>query len=553
VANQITDGRTNVDTMESTSAPDDLTGGASGTNDTEVYYQGSSSWGYYGGTTRDGLLHDAGSAQDWSSNTFHLLVNCAIVAFLKTKSNGGLTVRFCGATVTDWFEVYVAGSDAWPTAFEGGWVQFVVDIETARSEAVTAGWTNGTTPATSAIRYVGISSQTATIMPRMVDNTWLDQITRLPDGTAGIKIEGKNGGTTDWKWDDVVSAADTGKWGTCRRGPGGSVVLNAPVQFGINDTSTHEFTDTNQVLLWDDQEFLPDDFYALSALGNSGGTTNITAGVKAGTGNDATGAQGWVVTAASGGARWSLDFDDANIDSIGIYGCSLIHSATLDLDDAANDLASVLLIDGNKAHVSNASVVRASVIAPNTADGVAYMDTDDLGDIAYSNFEFTDGHGIEILTGGPSSQNNVGNLFTGSYGGTPGDNNTPASGSNDAMIYNNAAAARTFNRSGGGTQPSFRNGTSATSDDVATINLTFTPLVAGSEVRVFDTGTSDYADAGTDSSGTSYVASVSAGAAIDYKIIYPGKLEIFVINKTFSVSQNIDVNQQTDRNYDPVD
>jgi hypothetical protein len=206
------------------------------------------------------------------------------------------------------------------------------------------------------------------------------------------------------------------------------------------------------------------------------------------------------------------------------------------------------MIDCEKAHLSNANVVRLSVVAPATADGVAFADTDDIGDIANSNFEFLDGHGIEILSGGPSTQSNIGNIFTGGYGGTPGDNNTPSSGSTDAMIYNNSADDKIFNRSGGGTLPSFRNGASATSDDVAAISLTFTPLEANSEVRLYETGTNVEID-GVENSGASFVASAGAGQSLDYKIINPGFLEIFIINVSFAASQNVQVNQQIDRNF----
>lgn len=120
------------------------------------------------------------------------------------------------------------------------------------------------------------------------------------------------------------------------------------------------------------------------------------------------------------------------------------------------------------------------------------------------------------------------------------------------MIFNNAAAARTFNRSGGGTLPSFRNGASATSDDVAAISLTFTPLETNSEVRLFETGTSTEID-GVENSGASFVASAGASQALDYKIINPGFNEIFVINVSFATSQNININQTIDRNFDRVD
>ena len=220
---------------------DDLAGSPNGTLDNEIFYQGTGSIGDYCGTSRSGMLYDAGSVQTaWANSHFYILVNCGIVGLLDTKANGGLTVRFCGNTVSDWFEFEIAGSDAWPTAFEGGWVQFVVDIEATPSA------TNGTPPATNACRYVGISYVTASTMPRMADNIWLDEIAYLPDGTAGILVEGRNGGSTDWAWDDIVAEMDTLKAATCSRGPGGSITLRTSVEFGANDATTHQFSDTNQ-------------------------------------------------------------------------------------------------------------------------------------------------------------------------------------------------------------------------------------------------------------------------------------------------------------------
>ncbi len=551
MANQITDNRTAVYAFDSTGSTDDLAGAASGNLDSppEVFIQGGASIGEVISDSVNGILFDAGSAQDWSSNVFYIWINCGIVGLLDIKANAGFTIRFCGATVTDWFEVYVGGSDSWPQAVNGGWVQFVVDIEDARAAAVigTVGGVNGTTPATTAIRYVGWSGITATVMTKMVDNTWIDEIRRLPDGSPGIIVEGRNGGSTDWNSDDIVAQLGIGI-GTFKDGPGGSYIINTPIQFGISDSTTHGFDDTNAIWLWEDQEFAPTDLYSISALGNSGGTTNVTFGIKTGSGNSATGAQGLTIQAASGGVRWAIDFDDPDLDAIGLFGSTFIHGGTFELDDVAVDIASVTMIDCDKAHLSNANVVRLNVIAPNTADGVAFCDTDDIGDIANSSFEFSDGHGIEILSGGPSSQSNIGNIFNGAYGGTPGDNNTPSSGSNDAMIYNNAAAARTFNRSGGGTLPSFRNGASATSDDVAAISLTFTPLQTNTEVRLYETGTSTQID-GVENSGASFVASAGASQALDYKLVNPGFFEINVKNVSFATSQNVNITQRVDPNF----
>ena len=408
MANQITDNRTLVFSADSTAGVDDLSGNAIGTLDTEIRIAGTASVAEYTSNSLAGLLFDAGTAQNWANNVFYLWFYCTVVGDLQTKANGGFRIRFCGANVTDWFEVFVGGSDEWPPAVNGGWVQFVVDIETARTTAIANGWTNGTVPATSAIRYIGYAAVT-TSMPRMLDNTWMDEIRRLPDGTPGIIVEGRNSGSTDWNFTDIVNQLGVGA-GTARFGDGGAVVLNTPIQFGINDTTIHGFSDTNRLIVWQNQEFIADDLYGFSALGNVGGTTNVVLGVKSGTGGDATGAQGCVISADSSGARWSMDFSDANLDNIGLYGCSFVFGGDFAFDNAAVDAATIQHI-GCLSIVIGGSVVRASVvnsasfIAVELLSGGSFLNSSISG--ADRALKYPDGPGPFTLSGTNLSNNTI--------------------------------------------------------------------------------------------------------------------------------------------------
>lgn len=445
----IVDGRTALsgfETGDTPAQPDNLAGTAGGTADTEIFIQGVRSFGYYTTTVRDGLLYDAGSAQDWSNNHFYIWVNCGVAGLLDTKANGGLSVRFCGATVTDWFEVNIAGSNDYPDAVKGGWVMLVVDIEKAKTASDRS---NGTPPATNAIRYVGITTITGGTMPRMADNTWLDAMWRLPASTAGLRVEGQAGGPTDFTWADIVAASDSGAWGTAKVGPGGAVVINTPIQFGANDAVTHGFSDTNQVILWEDWDVAAS-FYGLTVIGGSG-TQSFEAGIKTGTGDDATGAQGWTIAAAAGGQRWFFDADDANVDACDMYGCSFIHGGDFQIDSAAVSFISNTWLDCDSATVSNAEILRCAVIDANTADGVAFMTTDDLDDIVFCSFEFSDGHAVELTTPRVASQTAKGNVFTG-YG---------ADTTNDAAVYNNTGGAVTIEVTGSVPSPTYRNGAGA--------------------------------------------------------------------------------------------
>lgn len=400
MANTITDARTLLfDGGDGTGgAPVDLAGASTGTADTSTYLEGASSYTISASNSLVGMMYDAGTAQNWSSNHFYITANSGVVGLMSTKAAGGFRVRFCGATVTDFFEVYVGGNDSWPIGISGGWVNFVVDIEEA--------WTNpdntgGTKPATSAIRYVGIANLLGS-MPKMADNTWLDTIHRLPDGTAGVLIQGRNGGTTDWDSADILTQLGTGQmvfW----QGPGGSYVVNAPVQIGISDTTTHGFTDTNATWLWDDQEFVATDLYKISALGNSGGTTNVTFGSKSGTGTGATGAQGLAITANSSGVRWDLDFDDPDLDAIGFYGCSFQHGGSFQLDDVAVEAINTLFVDVTTVEATNSdlflknSYINSSTTADNGAlvwnenldvDGILDSSTFEQGTAAHHAIDF---------------------------------------------------------------------------------------------------------------------------------------------------------------------
>ena len=139
MANQILDARTLV-----TDADDDTewVGSTSPADNTDIKIQGLSSIGEQVNSSVRYCMWDAGTEQDWSNNVFYVWINCGIVGLLDLKGNGGFTIRFAGPSDSDFFEFYVGGSDSWPIAVEGGWVQFVVDIEGSQDN------TGGTPPTT---------------------------------------------------------------------------------------------------------------------------------------------------------------------------------------------------------------------------------------------------------------------------------------------------------------------------------------------------------------------------------------------------------------------
>lgn len=152
------------------------------------------------------------------------------------------------------------------------------------------------------------------------------------------------------------------------------------------------------------------------------------------------------------------------------------------------------------------------------------------------------GHAIEINT--PGTYTFSGNTFSG-YGAT---------GTTDAAIYNNSGGSVTINVSGGGSVPTYRNGTSASTTVNAAANLTLTGLVAGTEVRAY-VGTNPATStelSGIESSGTSFNFSHSVAGQAGYIQIFNVAYQPVYLPITYSGSdQTIPVQQITDRNYQP--
>jgi hypothetical protein len=118
-------------------------------------------------------------------------------------------------------------------------------------------------------------------------------------------------------------------------------------------------------------------------------------------------------------------------------------------------------------------------------------------------------------------------------------------------IFNDSGKTITISVSGG-TTPSVRNGVGATTIVNSTITLTVTPLATGSEVRAYLTGTSTAVDGTESSTGSSHALAIPSGVAVDIKIHNYTPVPytpVEIINKTFTVSQNLDPVQQVERNY----
>lgn len=551
---------------------DDGGGTMTGSVDTATFVEGASSIAARISNSRVGLLWQEDADRDWSGSVFYLWFSSGVANKLASKEAGGVTVRFTGATVTDWFEVFIDGNNT----YGGGFKMAVVDIDAARALAVGAtgspavdGAVGGTPPATTAIRRVGIMFDVTSSAPGGSDNHWVDAFWRLPAGQPGIIVSGENEAASPfvpWTWDDIVLAGDnadpTKAWGVISSADG-VIKLNTPIQFGAAGSPNvdHDFEDSLRVVAWESQ-IVPDGFYGLSFVGDGTNSQRFVMGVNGSAG------QGLTMTAAADGPRWFLDASDANINNVGLYGCSFTHTSVIDVDHISVSLFDSLLIDGQRLHHSRlasprsgANFQRNDIIAavPIYGEGspaaltspanIAYVHSADWDKIIDCNFNFFTGHAGTILEARDFDL--VGNVFNGPWLALQSPDGQQTL---DAALLNEVGDI-TISVSGGGNTPTYFDAQSPGTEIQNNINVTITGIQPGTEVRVFPVespiNVTEIAGIESVGSPTEFSFSASAGLLVrivvfhlDYVLPPANEFELVIPDSdtSFPISQIIDRN-----------
>jgi len=319
-----------------------------------------------------------------------------------------------------------------PTAFyKGGFVTRLANPAADFNAATT--WTTTGNPAQlDDVSEVGFSFTTTTSIMGSFNNCQIDQITigfgiRADAGTSGARND----------FEDIRSHDEDTNFYGWWSGVGDSLNAKGGAYIGpATGTTASWFEDSNKNITFQD-EHAADGFYVISVRGANTTCDFTLISVSA---------------ANPTNSRWDLDIDSTVGTTTGGFtatNCTFSGSRNIVLN-ANSELNGTTIIDGTALTQNNAILDGCSIISANTADGVAYITSDNPADIKNCNFEFSDGHAIEIDTAGTYTFD--ANIFTG-YGT-----------GNDAAIYNNSAGSVTLNIINGGTDvsSSVRNGTSAT-------------------------------------------------------------------------------------------
>lgn len=179
-----------------------------------------------------------------------------------------------------------------------------------------------------------------------------------------------------------------------------------------------------------------------------------------------------------------------------------------------------------------------------TSDATRALDSDDPSKL--TNCTFTSGgtkHAIRATVAGTYAFS--GNSFSG-YAGSDGSTGNEA-------FYNDSGGLITLNISGG-TTPSVRNGSGASTVVNSTVTVTVTPLATGSEVRAYRVSDGVEVSGTETSTGSSYALSLPSGTAVNIVVLGPvtGSTQyvpVRIENVSFTVSQNLNPGQRIDRNF----
>ena len=431
------------------------------------YVQGTGAYGFDLDIETHTVVITPTASINLSGQTLWWWVNSLTPNYTDTWQNGGHKVTLSDGTNTStWF---ITGSDRQV----GKWTRLC--FSTGSSPDAVSGTLSLTAVTVITFSWTGVTKS------KLPENTFIDYIQYGADGT-GITVTGGTSGTpetfADVVGDDVTLAAGMIEEAS------GVYYLNGPVEAGDNSgTGDTYFKDSNQLLAsishyrtftnatrGTAESLVSSSHNAIDVVGNSTGTTSFVFGEKTGT----LGYAGNTVK-TGGDRRISLTCTDTNVNTFQIYGSNFIDCGAISLPTASGTAREVISTSFNGCDQIDPStcIMDTIVIADTNASLSGGLLIDASGTTNLSNITFISGgtgHAISLTDTGDKTYTNF--FFIG-YGGTPGSNLTPSSGSTDAMVYNTSGGAATYTVSGGDT-PSARNGAGATTTVTASVAVTIT-------------------------------------------------------------------------------
>ncbi len=374
-----------------------------------------------------------GTAPSWTSGWCYFIWSKMFAPnSLATKSSGGIRMLL-GSSSSNYYGHYIGGSGTYEY---GGWLNYVVDPEfTPRDQ--TQGSPSGTW------NTVGMGWNLPTTAPQKGNSLNID-ILRYGRGES-IFTDGDlgNGYATFLGFSLLNDNPTTGRWGLLQN-VGGGYLYKGLMSLGTTSTSV-DFRDSNTQVTVDNTEKVISTFNRIE-INNASSRVDWSSisFVSLGT--------------VSKGELEVIDNADVNIES-----CSFTDMNTFIFQSNSTINNSTFRRDSL---ITQGSSVFDGCVFSNSTNAVSLL-VNNLTNISNCDFE-SDGsnHAIELTSAHAGNTYNLDNINWLDYAVSDGSTGNEA-------LYNNSGGAVTLSVVNGGTTPSVRNGTSASTTFVSSVTLTF--------------------------------------------------------------------------------
>ena len=492
-------------------------GGPAPAAEPQLKYVGSNAVNRKGTSTADrqGVQYNHGSTLDMTAAANKLfLFKGYVTDFGDLNATWGVEAGI-GSAAGARYEYNLAGSGANRDVFsaypaQGGYLIAAIDPNIAAWREATVG-----APDLTAVDHYEIACQFITGGAKS-ENIAMSAI----DVGTGLTLVGGGGADPDGTFQDFVDEDQNtvaNRWGYATS-KDGAIAFRGMMTIG--GAAATVFTDNNAKVSF------PDGYHSAGLFGITVDLQNASTDVTVG---------------ASLSGLGSSTTEDTRPDYT-VTGTSGTHTLTGTLDNFRNiTLTSAVTVDGATLNFSDLAQSNATIqnakLEVNSASGIAACNDPDFTELSDSQIiQAGSGHAFEITSTGTYSFSGLD--FSG-FG---------ADGTNAAAIYNNSGGAVTINVSGGST-PTIRNGTGASTTVNNTVNVTLTGLIAATRIKVYRQ--SDNVElGGVESSGTSFTVGLDAAVDVTFRLISLARVPLEFDLTVPSTDTTIPVSQQTDRVYE---
>jgi len=419
---------------------------------------------------------------------------------------------------TDYVTYFTASSE-----YAGGWVDLIVDTALF------------TTVNLASISQVGVRVNTASKPRNVPANAWFDNWRY----SNGVEIYSTT--TEAVSFNDAVTQDVANAYGVLKK-IDGIIFVPGEIILGRTTADNANIVSTNETIVFPDR-LVTSNLYKISTQQGTGATDIDISGL---------------VCKTIGGTAAEIDFS-SSLNSLSMVGCSFIDSGNITMTPTVTSptfssnsftgcgttsisIPAVCCTWNNSGTVTvsgNGTLTGCNI---NTSASTIAVSVPDLADIIECNFVGDGtGHAVELTSLGSGTMTWDATFDSTTYAATNG------STGNEVLFVNVGSGTLNLSIAAGADTPTIRSA-GATVNIVITSTLTLNGLVDGTEVRVYQAGTTTEVAGQETVNGGTYSTPISV-SAVDISVLALGYLNLRIKNVPTNSDATIPVQQIVDRQY----